>query len=48
MKYEKGSAGRVFVVKLEHGDDFLAEIKGLAAKESIRSATFFMECEQSC
>ncbi|MCL6639547.1 MAG: DNA-binding protein [Firmicutes bacterium] len=42
MKYRQGSIGRVFVAKLEHGDDFLAEVKKLAVQENIRSATFFM------
>jgi predicted DNA-binding protein with PD1-like motif len=42
MKYTVGSIGRVLVVKVEHGDDLLEEIKSLAVKENIGSAAFFM------
>ena len=42
MKYTVGSIGRVLVVKVEHGDDLLEEIKNLAIKENIISASLFM------
>lgn len=42
MKYQQGNIGRIFVVKLEHGEDFIDEIKKLAVKEKIKSATLFM------
>lgn len=37
MKYSKGSVGRVFVVKLEHGDDLLQELISLIKKEDIQA-----------
>lgn len=42
MKYQQGNIGRVFVAKIEHGEDFIGEIKKLAVQENIRSATLFM------
>ncbi|MFA4934408.1 MAG: DUF296 domain-containing protein [Candidatus Methanoperedens sp.] len=42
MDYRKGSIGRVFAVRIDHGDDVIAEISGLALKEGIRSAFFIM------
>jgi predicted DNA-binding protein with PD1-like motif len=38
MEYAKGSIGRVFTVRMEHGDDILNELEGLAKLENIRSA----------
>ncbi len=38
MKYQQGTVGRIFVAKVEHGEDMLAEVKTLAVKENIRSA----------
>jgi predicted DNA-binding protein with PD1-like motif len=42
MKYREGGIGRVFVVKIEHGDDFLECIKQVATKEMIENACFQM------
>ncbi|MFQ5952230.1 MAG: PPC domain-containing DNA-binding protein [Candidatus Omnitrophota bacterium] len=39
MQYAKGSIGRVFLIKFEHGEDLLKEIEKLADKEGISSAT---------
>lgn len=37
MEYRTGSVGRVFVVRFDEGDDFLAGLKELVVKEDIRS-----------
>ena len=42
MDYRKGSIGRVFAVRIDHGEDVLGELSGLAVKEGIRSAFFIM------
>lgn len=42
MDYRKGSIGRVFVVRVDHGEDLLNELSGLSIKEDIRSAYFIM------
>lgn len=42
MHYQQGSLGRVFLVKLEHGDDLLKEINHLAAETGLKSACLFM------
>ncbi len=42
MKYAKGSIGRVFVVRFEHGDDLVEKIKELAACENVRLATVIL------
>ena len=41
MDYRKGSIGRIFVARIDHGEDLLKELNGLAVREDIRSA-FFM------
>ena len=41
MDYRKGSIERVFVARVDHGEDLLEELTKLALKENIRSA-FFM------
>ena len=41
MDYRKGSIERIFVARIDHGEDLLNELNGLAAREDIRSA-FFM------
>lgn len=41
MDYRKGSIGRVFMVRVDHGEDLLNELTGLALKEDITLA-FFM------
>jgi predicted DNA-binding protein with PD1-like motif len=38
VKYQQGTIGRVFVAKVEHGDDLMQELKSLAIKENIRCA----------
>ncbi|WP_406658244.1 PPC domain-containing DNA-binding protein [Methanolobus sp. ZRKC2] len=42
MEYSKGSIGRVFTVRIDHGDDLLYELENLAKKEGIRSAMFVL------
>lgn len=42
MKYRQGSLGRVFIAKVEHGDNLLDEIKSMARSENIEAAVFFM------
>lgn len=42
MEYRTGSVGRVFVVRFDEGDDFLAGLKELVVKEDIRSGWFHM------
>ncbi len=42
MKYQAGSIGRAIVARFEDGEDFLQELTGLARKEDIRSAVFFL------
>jgi len=41
MDYRKGSIERIFVARIDHGEDLLKELNGLAVREDIRSA-FFM------
>jgi predicted DNA-binding protein with PD1-like motif len=41
MDYRKGSIERVFVARVDHGEDLLEELTKLALKENIMSA-FFM------
>jgi len=42
MDYRKGSLGRVFIARVDHGEDLLEELSALALKEDIRSAFFIM------
>ncbi|MTI82467.1 MAG: DUF296 domain-containing protein [Firmicutes bacterium] len=42
MKYTKGKVGRVFVVKVENGDDLIFELKKLAQKESIEAGVCYI------
>lgn len=42
MKYKQGNIGRVFVAKIEHGENLLEEIKRLAVKENISSAIVYV------
>ena len=39
MKYTQGKVGRIFIVKFEHEDDLIEQIKSLAIKEKIHCAT---------
>lgn len=40
MEYRTGSIGRVFTVRFDDGDDFLADLTELAKKENIKSGWF--------
>lgn len=42
MQYQEGHLARVFLVKMEHGDDLLEEMKALAIREKIVSAYMLM------
>ena len=42
MDYRKGSIGRLFVVRIDHGEDLLGELTGLAVKEDIKAGYFIM------
>ena len=39
MQYAKGSIGRIFLAKFDHGEDLLEEIEKLVDKEGISNAT---------
>jgi predicted DNA-binding protein with PD1-like motif len=40
MDYRSGSVGRVFIVRFDHQDDFLTELRGIIIKENIRQGWF--------
>lgn len=42
MDYTQGNMGRVFVARVDHGEDLLSELEDLALNEDIKSAFFFM------
>lgn len=42
MKYKQGKIGRVFVARVEHGDDLLEELKKMAEDENIESAVLYV------
>ncbi|MCD4704421.1 MAG: DUF296 domain-containing protein [Methanosarcinaceae archaeon] len=42
MEYSKGTIGRVFMVRVDHGEDLLSELEGLAVTENIHSAMFML------
>lgn len=42
MEYTKGTIGRVFVARVDHGDDLIAELEKLAKFENIESAMFIL------
>jgi predicted DNA-binding protein with PD1-like motif len=42
MEYVKGSIGRVFTVRMDHGDDLLHGLESIARVEGIRSAMFLL------
>ncbi|MGP8321329.1 MAG: PPC domain-containing DNA-binding protein [Methanosarcinaceae archaeon] len=42
MEYTKGTIGRVFVARVDHGDDLLIELEKLAKIENIESAMFVL------
>jgi predicted DNA-binding protein with PD1-like motif len=42
MKYQVGRTGRVIVSRFEDGEDILLNIIGIAKKENIKSAVFYL------
>ena len=40
MDYRQGTIGRVFSIRLDDGDDFLAELQNIVKKEQVRQAWF--------
>ena len=40
MDYRTGSIGRVLMIRLDHGDDLLENLKEIVVKETIKSAWF--------
>lgn len=42
MEYAKGRIGRVFTVRMDHGDDLILELIKLAELEKIESAVFVL------
>lgn len=42
MKYAQGEIGRVYIIKIEDGDDLLAELKNLAELEDIEAGIFYL------
>lgn len=42
MKYQVGRPGRIIISRFEDGDDVLAGLAGLAKKEDIRAAAFYL------
>ncbi len=42
MEYSKGRIGRVFTVRVDHGDDLILELIKLAELEKIESAVFML------
>lgn len=42
MKYSQGKVGRVFIARVEHGDNLLEEIKRLAVSENIEAGVMYV------
>ncbi len=42
MKYSKGKTGRIFVARLDHGDNLLEELKRLAGREDIEAGIIYV------
>jgi predicted DNA-binding protein with PD1-like motif len=42
LKYLQGKTGRVFVARLDHGDDLLGELKLLAEREKVEAAVLYV------
>jgi len=42
MKYSAGQTGRVFVARVEHGDDLLGELKNLAEREKVEAGIIYL------
>ena len=41
MDYRKGSIGRVFAVRIDHGEDVLGELSGLARQRGYKVCLFY-------
>lgn len=42
MQYSQGNIGRVFVARVDHGDDLTGELKKLALKENLEAAIIYV------
>ncbi len=42
LKYSKGELGRVFVARVEHGDDLLGELRQLVQAENVEAGVFYV------
>lgn len=42
MKYSQGKTGRIFVARVEDGDDLLSELKQLAQKEKVEAGILYV------
>jgi len=42
MDYRVGQVGRVFTVRMDHGEDLIESLKTLASTENIKAATFVL------
>lgn len=42
MKYTQGKIGRVFIAKVEHGDDLIKELTQLIEKENLEAGIFYV------
>ncbi|MGD0152317.1 MAG: DUF296 domain-containing protein [Thermacetogeniaceae bacterium] len=42
MKYSQGKVGRIFLARIEHGDDLLEELKRLATQERVETAVLYL------
>ena len=42
MKYQVGDVGRIVVARFEDGDDILEGLSGIARKEGIKAAVFYL------
>jgi len=42
MKYRQGTIGRIFVAKVEQGDDLIAELTGMAKNENIEAGIIYI------
>ena len=48
MKYTQCRLGRVFVVRFDHGEDFLKELTGLIKKKAADKVFTFLKIAGSC
>lgn len=42
MEYSAGQIGRVFTVRMDHGEDLIESLKSLSRKENIQAAAFML------